>query len=167
MSAVEELLFLLDEAFRGTGIEDTNESQSLIANLATVDDSSWRSTPGGGSRTIESIVLHVGSCKVMYDEYAFGEARLTWDDPPVLPWPEGEAPRAESIAWLTTAHDRFVRHVRALDDHDLRLPRLTNWGEERETRWLISTILQHDVYHAGEINHIRALARSDDAWKWG
>ena len=92
MSTIDELVYLMDEAFRGRGIEETNETQSLLANLMTVDDSSWRATPPGGNRTIESIVLHVGSCKLMYDEYAFGAARLTWDDPGLLPWSEGEAP---------------------------------------------------------------------------
>ena len=27
-------------------------------------------------------------------------------------------------------------------------------------------LLEHDTYHAGEINHIRALLLSDDGWKW-
>jgi DinB superfamily len=167
MGAVDELVYLLDEAFRGKGIEETNESQSLLANLGSVDDRIWRTPPPGGKRTIESVVLHVGSCKVMYEEYAFGPGRLNWDDAAVQPWPEGAAPREESIAWLTRAHDRFVDRVRALNDDDLACLRPANWGEDRETRWLISTILQHDTYHAGEINHIRALLLADDAWRWG
>ena len=36
-----------------------------------------------------------------------------------------------------------------------------------ETRWLISTIAQHDVYHAGEVNHIRSILASNDGWRWG
>jgi hypothetical protein len=167
VSAVDELVYLLEEAFRGKGIEETLESQSLLSNLATVDDASWRVAPPGGNRTIESIVLHVGGCKIMYDEYAFGAGRLEWDDPELLPWHEGEAPRNEAIGWLTEAHETLIDHVRALPEQDLARPRPTNWGEQRETRWLISTLLEHDTYHAGEINHIRALLLSDDGWKWG
>jgi hypothetical protein len=167
MRAVDELVYLLDEAFRGKGIEETHESQSLLANLVTVDDASWRAAPPGGSRTIESIVLHVGGCKIMYDEYAFGAARLRWDDPGLPPWPEGEAPRDEAIAWLTEAHETLIDHVHALHDDDLSRSRPANWGEQRQTRWLIATLLEHDTYHAGEINHIRALLLSDDGWKWG
>jgi uncharacterized damage-inducible protein DinB len=166
MRAIDELVYLLDEAFRGKGIEETNESQSLLANLTTVDEASWRAAPPGGTRTIESIVLHVGSCKIMYDEYAFGGARLRWDDPDLLPWQKDEAPRADAIAWLTEAHENLVAHVDVLNDDDLSRPRLANWGEQRETRWLISTLLEHDTYHAGEINHIRALLLSDDGWRW-
>ena len=28
-------------------------------------------------------------------------------------------------------------------------------------------MIQHDLYHAGEINHIRALRRQSDAWAYG
>ena len=26
--------------------------------------------------------------------------------------------------------------------------------------------IQHDIYHAGEINHIRALRQKTDKWPW-
>jgi uncharacterized damage-inducible protein DinB len=165
--AIDEVVYLLDEAFRGKGIEETNESQSLMANLATVDAASWRAAPPTGTRTVESVVLHVGSCKIMYDDYAFGAGQLTWDDPAVVPWRDGEAPKLGAIEWLTTAHEQLMEHVRSLEDDDLSRPLLANWGEKRETRWLLSTLLQHDTYHAGEINHIRALLSADDAWRWG
>ena len=101
MSAIDEVVYLLEEAFRGTGIEETNEAQSLLANLAPVTEPLWRATPPNGTRTIESIAIHVGSCKVMYDEYAFGPGRLTWEDAAVNPWTAGEAHRVETLAWLT------------------------------------------------------------------
>lgn len=167
MTAIDELVYLLQEAFSGKGIEETNESQSLLRNLMSVEEPEWRTAPRGGVRTIESVTLHVGSCKVMYDEYAFGPGRLGWQDPEVQPWTRGEAPMAGTIAWLEEAHERFVGHVQALEDSDLPVQRRANWGELRETRWLISTILQHDTYHAGEVNHIRSLLVSDDAWRFG
>ena len=167
MGSIDEVVYLMEEAFRGKGIEETNESQSLVANLATVDDRAWRTPPETGTRTIESIVLHVGSCKIMYDDYAFGHAQLTWDDDAVLPWHDGEAPRSDAIDWLTKGHERLMEHVQALTDEDLSRLRLANWGEERPTRWLLSTLLQHDTYHAGEINHVRALLAANDVWRWG
>ena len=39
---IEALLYLLDEAFRGRGIEESDESQALLPNLATVQDDVWR-----------------------------------------------------------------------------------------------------------------------------
>jgi uncharacterized damage-inducible protein DinB len=167
VTAVDEVVYILQEAFSGAGIEESNEGQSLLQNLRSVEESMWRALPAGGVRTIESIALHVGSCKVMYDEYAFGPGKLFWGDLDVQPWARGEAPFEETIAWLEDAHGRFVEHVRALRDEDLATLRSTNWGELRETRWLISTIAQHDLYHAGEVNHLRSILAANDAWRWG
>jgi hypothetical protein len=167
VTAIDELVYVLHEAFSGTGIEGSNEGQSLMQNLLSVEGSMWRTVPDHGVRTIESIALHVGSCKVMYDEYAFGPGHLSWGDAEVQPWPPGEASFDETIGWLEDVHGRFVEHVRALRDEDLATLRPTNWGELRETRWLISTIAQHDVYHSGEVNHLRSILASNDAWRWG
>jgi hypothetical protein len=167
MTAVEELVYLLNEAFSGKGIEETNESQSLLVNIASVDEAIWRTPAPGGVRTVESIALHVGTCKVMYDEYAFGTAKLTWDDPNLRPWPQGEAPMSEVISWLGSIHARLVEHVAALGDEELGAMRAANWGEMKETRWLISILIQHDTYHAGEINHVRSPLAANDKWKWG
>jgi hypothetical protein len=167
VSTIDEFVYLLDEAFAGRGIEETGESQSLMSNLRSVSEDAWRGPLTGAGRTIESIALHVGGCKVMYDDHAFGPGLLGWDDSEVEPWSVGAAPMSAVLAWLEGAHRRFVGHVRSLNEDELSVPRLTNWGERRETRWLIATILQHDTYHAGEINHLRALIVGDDTWRWG
>ena len=165
-AGIEALLYLLDEAFRGRGIEESDESQALLPNLATVPDDVWRAVPEGGARSIEAIVVHVGACKVMYDDYAFGGGTLQWGTPDVEPWPEGAAPRAEVVPWLEAAQDRLVDHVSALaDDAELDRLRPANWGEDRPTRWLIAALITHDAYHAGEINHVRSLLDGDDRWR--
>jgi uncharacterized damage-inducible protein DinB len=112
------------------------------------------------------MVLHLGTCKVMYDDYAFGDGRLQWGQPAVQPWQEGEAPMAEALDWLAMAHRRFVDHVAALLDDALDVPRLTNWGEMRPTRWIVAALVGHDFYHAGEINHVRSLLSGEDRWLW-
>ncbi len=38
------------------------------------------------------------------------------------------------------------------------------WGEEYEARRIIELMIQHPIYHAGEINHIRALLQGKDDW---
>jgi uncharacterized damage-inducible protein DinB len=166
MSGVRELLLLLDEAFAGAGIEASGESQALLTNLATVGEADWRAVAPGAVRTVEAMVLHVGTCKVMYDDYAFASRSLQWGGPPVQPWPEGEAPMAEALEWLRGTHQRFVEHVAALGDEDLDASRMTNWGEQRATRWIIAAIIGHDFYHAGEINHLRSLLSGEDRWLW-
>jgi hypothetical protein len=165
---IEQLVYLLEEAFRGPGIEESNESQALLTNLATVGSAEWRALLPGASRSIEHIALHVGACKVMYDEYAFGARTLQFGTPQVEPWTaDGPAPQDEAIAWLEAAHRRLVEHVEALaKDDELARPRPTNWGEERETRWIVGAMISHDAYHAGEINHIRSLLQGDDRWRY-
>ena len=164
---IDALLYLLDEAFRGRGIEETDESQALIPNLASVPESWWRSRPTGATRTIESIVLHVGSCKVMYDDYAFGPGTLDWGTPEVEPWPDGESPVESVLVWLEEVHDRLAGHVAGLaDDTELDRPRMTNWGDPMPTRWIVAAMVTHDAYHAGEINHVRSLLDGDDRWRY-
>jgi uncharacterized damage-inducible protein DinB len=166
MSEVSQLVYLMDEAFEGTGIAESNESQSLMVNLATVEDRAWRARPAGIVRTIESIALHIGSCKVMYRDHAFGSRTLTSSSSETQPWADGEAPMASTMEWLRQAHDRLMLDVRSLTDQDLTQARCANWGELRETRWLLSMLLQHDVYHSGEINHLRSLIAGEDRWNW-
>jgi len=162
------MLYLLDEAFRGPGIEESNESQALLTNLATVPVDAWRALPPGGVRSIEAIAIHVGACKIMYDDYAFGPGKLQFATPPVEPWgSDGPAPKDDVIAWLEHSQARLVQHIRGLaGDAELDRPRLTNWGELRPTRWIIATMITHDGYHAGEINHIRSILGTDDRWRY-
>ena len=165
--AIEAYLHLLDEAFRGAGIEETQESQAFLPNLASVPDEVRLILPQGAARTIESIVLHVGACKIMYDDYAFGAGTLRFATPGVEPWTEGKAPAADVVAWVEEAHDRLAGHVAALaDDSELDRARLTNWGELRATRWIVAAMITHDAYHAGEINHLRSMLGTDDRWRF-
>ncbi len=163
-SGIETLLGIMDEAFRGGG--EQSESQALLANLAGVTDDEWRALPPGAARSIESMAVHVGACKVMYADYAFGSGTLRFGTPEVEPWGDGRAPRDAVIAWLIEVHERLVAHVAALDDdEELDRPRATNWGEQRPTRWILAVMVTHDAYHAGEINHLRSTLGADDRWR--
>jgi hypothetical protein len=166
-TGIETLGYLLDEAFRGVGIEASNESQALLPNLATVGPDAWRALPDGASRSIESIALHVGACKIMYDDYAFGSGTLRFATPEVEPWGPGPAPQDQVIAWLEVAHGRLAGHVADLaSDSELEAPRLTNLGEHKPTRWIVAAMITHDAYHAGEINHLRSILGTDDRWRF-
>jgi uncharacterized damage-inducible protein DinB len=163
-SGIESLLQVMELAFGEPGVE-ADESQALMQNLASVPEGVWRALPAGAARSIEAIVLHVGSCKVMYADHAFHGATLDWSDREVQPWPEGEAPMPETMGWLVDVHRRLVDDVTALvDDRELDRPRRTNWGDEWRTRSIIGAMITHDAYHAGEINHLRSLLDDDDRW---
>lgn len=155
-SGIEQILYLMDEAFG-------RSEHSLLVNLVSASDDAWQWLPPGGVRTIAQIAEHVGECKFMYANHAFGDAKLSWHEFDARN--EALSGKDAMIDWLREGQALFRGYVAAMEnDYELLTPRKANWGEEYETRWLIATIIQHDVYHAGEINHIRALAQGNDAW---
>ena len=158
-AAVETLAYLLDEAFEG------NEEHSLLGNLANVSSEGWLARPVEGGRTIGEIVDHVGIAKHVYLEHLFGAARLRWDDvAAVSPARLSPSDIDAMKAWMRDGHRKFRDGVLALTDDQLAEPRKTHAGEAGETRWVINVVIQHDVYHAGEINHLRAQRHHDDRW---
>jgi hypothetical protein len=165
-AAIEQLLYSTDNAFETTGTP-ADEAHSLLSNLRTVEDDDWLWVAPGAGRRIFDIVRHVGDCKYVYDNHAFGDGTINWDQPGTIPSVELESPRSALIGWLREGHLRWRASIARLDDDDqlLRLRR-TNWGELKETRWIIGVMIEHDLYHAGEINHIRALRQGTDRWAW-
>jgi uncharacterized damage-inducible protein DinB len=160
--AIDTLGWLTEEAFSG------DPSHSLLANLRELREEDWIARPPGSGRSIADILEHVGWSKWMYEDYAFGSASMRGDQPPLIP--EGGArsrPRDELLTWLTEGHRRWLASVRALvDDSELERERLTNWGDRLPTRAIIRIMIAHDFYHAGEINHLRALLQSTDRWPY-
>ncbi len=161
-TAIETLAWLVEQAFDG------DPSHALLANLRDLREEDWTATPREGGRSIADILEHVGWSKWMYEDYAFGPASMRGDRPPLIP--EGGArsrPRDQLLIWLTEGHQRWLASVRALpDDSELDRERLTNWDEWLPTRDIIRILIAHDFYHAGEINHLRALIQGTDRWPY-
>jgi uncharacterized damage-inducible protein DinB len=164
--AVEQLLHLMDRAFTGVGESPADIGHSLLANLRSVGEHEWRWQPPGGRRSVFDIVRHVGECYYVYDNHAFGDSSMRWDRPGTVPTVDHEAARGAVIDWLQEGHRRLRDHVAALTDEDLAQPSRVNWGEIKDLRWIIAVMIEHDLYHAGEINHIRALRQGNDRWAW-
>jgi uncharacterized damage-inducible protein DinB len=156
--AVDQLLHLMDEAFEGKG----KDWHSLLRNLGSVPAEAWRWAPPGGVRSVRDLAQHVGACKYMCANHTFGDATFNWEDPLVVG--DGALANADSaIAWLREGQERLRRALAGLDDAELARPRPTYWGMPRETWWTLSVMIQHDLYHSGEINHVRALFQGDDS----
>jgi len=161
-TAIVTLAGLIEDAFEG------DPDHSLLANLREIRDEDWTALPLGGGRSVADILEHVAWAKWMYEDYAFGSASMRGDLPPLVP-AEGarSRPRDELLAWLTDGHRRWLASVLALpDDAELDRDRPTNWGERMPTRTIIRIMIAHDLYHAGEINHLRAMIHGTDHWPY-
>jgi len=160
--AVDALLWMLDSAFEGG-------NHSLMANLKDVRDQDWLATPPEGRRSIASILEQVGWANWMYENYGFGDGSLKGAESPMTPRDGRARPRLELLGWLGEGHLRLRARIDALpEDAELDRPRF-HYGRQtgRPTREIIRVMISHDFYHAGEINHVRALLQGNDAWPHG
>ncbi len=123
---------------RGTWAADYEEPDPDPAPITTIG---WR-------------VVHVAECKLMYHEYAFGQARLTW--------PELDSPHTatEAISFLERGHRLVVEALDDFDDDGLERSVETNWGESWPAWRIFWTMIHHDLWHGGEIGAMRDLFRA-------
>ena len=162
-AGIEQLLYMLDRTYADDASFGT--WHSFLVNLGDVTDDDWLWAPEGAERTIFQIVRHAGEVKYVYDSCAFGDGSIHWQKPGSVPTIDESTPRHEVVRWLKEGHQRFREHVAALDDDGRLLEKRPGlWNDEHETRWLITQVIQHDLYHAGELNHIRALHHRNDQW---
>ena len=155
---IDELLLLMDRAF-------ADSEHSLLENLSSVHEDSWTLVPEGGKRSIQNIVAHVGMFKFMYANHGFREGDLDYGEPPAKPAPERLASVGAAMDYLREGHKYLTGCIRELeDDSELDALRKAHWGGLAPTRHIIVTMIEHDLYHAGEVNRARALLQNDDGW---
>jgi uncharacterized damage-inducible protein DinB len=53
------------------------------------------------------------------------------------------------------------------DDAELSAMRAAPWGMPMRLDQLLGIVINHDLYHAGEINRQRALMRGAEGWDRG
>lgn len=103
--------------------------------------------------TIAWKLVHLASCKIMYHEYAFGEAKLTWDD---LQIPHNST---NAVSWLGEAHYQLRKELDHLEESDLEEMRPTNWGDTWQIWRIFWAMICHDLHHGAEIGCLRDLYR--------
>jgi hypothetical protein len=163
--AIETTLRQMDAAYRG------DPFSALRRNVESVTPEEWRITPETWSAeefgtqpelSICDIVVHVGAAKYMYANRAFGDETMQWGD--VLLPPSFEMPAV--LDWLEGGYRQLRDGLAALrGDEELQAKRFAPWGLQLKRAQLVSIMISHDLYHAGEINRQRALVRGARGWK--
>jgi DinB superfamily len=151
-SAISQLLALLDEAFDRKAWHGTTLLGSVRG--VTEAEASWR--PGAGRHNIWELVVHAEYWKYAVRRRLAGEPRGTfrlagsnWFERPAT----GASFRAE-VRRLVEEHRRLRLTVAALAPARLarRFP-----GRKETPGFVIRGIAAHDLYHAGQIQLIKAL----------
>ena len=122
---------------------------SLMELLADVDAARAAAKPLPRAHSIWEVVLHIAAWEDVARRRIEGEAvELS----PEQDWPpvrnSDEAAWREAIAALTRGHEALRRSMAKLDDAGLgaRAP-----GKEYDMYFLLHGVIQHDLYHAGQI----------------
>ncbi len=162
MNAVELLLSLLlsllDEAFDKRAWHGTNLRGSVRGLSA--ETAAWR--PGPGRHSIWELTVHAAYWKYAVRRRLTGEKRGSFALPGSnffpRPGPEGvsEAAWKQDVTLLVSEHRKLRRAIAAVKPFALTR---TASGHHTTNLALIRGIAAHDLYHAGQIQVLKRLAR--------
>jgi hypothetical protein len=155
------------------GAYRTDPFHALRRNLEAVRPEEWDIRPANPSigpqgefgtdpvLSICELALHVGGAKHMYANRAFGDGSLQWGQ---IPMPSFDMPAV--LAWIDDGHQALAIGLETLtDDSALQASRLAPWNTPLRVEQLLSIVINHDLYHSGEINRQRGLIRGSDGWE--
>ena len=135
---------------------------SLMSNLESVRPEDWDALPNGAERPIRELVLHIGKAYLMYENHCFGDGTLAWAETSA-DFPSSGSPD-ETIVWLRASHRKFSESLAKATDEQLAEAGPGDWSEGHPRRDIVERMIQHGLYHAGEINHLRGTIQRNDAW---
>jgi uncharacterized damage-inducible protein DinB len=136
---------------------------SFVRNLESTTEEHWDALVPGQpfGRSIGYIAWHTVAGKHLYWDHAFGEKKLTGDY-------TGQGvtnprrTRDEVIAYGRKWQAAWLESLGTVTEADLEGPSTAHWGQPLSLRRIIVAVIEHDIYHAGEINHLRALLDGSD-----
>jgi hypothetical protein len=156
--AVGELLALLDEAFDRRAWHGTNLRGSLRG--VTAREAAWR--PGPGRHNVWEVAVHAAYWKYAVRRRLTGAARgsFPYSGSNWFRRPEGPAREADwkrDVALLVAEHRKLRAAIARLRDADLGRRAK---GSRQTTGFMVRGAAAHDLYHAGQIQLLKRLARS-------
>jgi uncharacterized damage-inducible protein DinB len=151
MSEIPRMLEQLRRSFEGESWHGLAVLETLEG--VTAEQAAHRHAPG--LHTIAELVLHMTTWKRAVTERISGRRM---DPTPEEDWPSAEP--LDAARWdamrrgLVDQHARLVEAVKVLDDSDLDVAPVGG-----STRYVqIHGVVQHDLYHAGQIVILTKLA---------
>ena len=102
---------------------------------------------------IQSIVLHLAGCKFIYGSAAYRNLEIRWRDVVARLesfWPDWEATKD----YMREAHDYWLASW--AEETDPERPVMRFDGQMWPSWKILTTVIQHDSYHAGQIQIFRA-----------
>ena len=159
MGAVEQLIAILDQAFDRASWHGTNLRGSV--RRVQAKQAAWR--PGANRHNIWEVVVHAAYWKYAVARRFTGEGRgsfplkgSNWFKRPIDRARATDEAWREDVALLEQMHQVLRAEVAKLSDADLRR---TPARSQVSNFALISGIAAHDLYHAGQIQLLKKLAK--------
>jgi hypothetical protein len=148
-----------------------------MANLATVRPRpqpgrlghEWAGNRGQamaarGQRAFDKdIALHAGAAKYVCENFGFGNGSIAWM-PSLRDADARVGTLDECRGWLREGHARLRASIAVLSDAELDAERPVHYSGHETARFIVATMIQHDLYHSGLINHLRPLRQGTDYW---
>lgn len=123
---------------------------SVEANMHGVSEKEALWVPASGVRSIRHLLEHLGMAKMVATNRCFGDGRLQFADvTPPERW-------RKVLRWLTKAHEGLREPLGFLQDEQLDELRPI-FAQSLSIEQLIEANIEHDYYHAGEINRLREV----------
>ena len=145
MKEINKILDQLEINFRG----DAWHGPSLMRLLADVTTEQAAARPIQNAHSIWELVLHIKVWKDAPRRRLAGEA---FEPTPEEDWPEvtdsSEAAWENILKELEASHEKLAVALSKLDDSKLHQPAT---GEDYSNYFMIHGVIQHDLYHAGQI----------------
>lgn len=103
--------------------------------------------------SIRDIVYHVTGDKLIQINHAFGDSSLNWENVAL-----SKAAKTKMLCDLRDAQDRVVQTLEERTEASLG-DKVSSWGgKTMPADDLFLMLIEHDIYHAGQIRYIRNVA---------
>ena len=137
---------------------DAWHGDSVLELLAGVDAKQASARPIKNAHTIWELVLHIAAWDDAVLRRTGGKA-VTLTDEENFPTVKdtGEAAWKKAVDHMKKTHDALIKDVAAFSDSDLLKQVPGKTGDHYNFYYMFSGIVQHELYHAGQIALLKKL----------